>query len=289
MERIPDSACRRLTADLLLLLGRFWLHQGLNGLEAQELLRWAMVRTALDDPAFSVPGRLAHSATLSRAAVLTGLPRREVQRLAGFAAPPPLSTALQRLDRVQQVITRWQTDRRFRGCALDVRGKAGNSFAELVRSCCRDVPPRAIRDELLLQRKVRWRDAKHLELVPVPERQPSATDPDMLEAQRRTLLDLLETGLQRLGTDPITGGPSISERKQRDALLDDIERRLDAFAGDIRALFESSGKPGNKPGNKPGGVQESSPDFGAATPSRTIGDIVYDLAWRRYRRSVSQD
>ena len=282
MERIPGSASRQLTADILLLLARFWLQQGINGLEVQELLRWAMVRTALDDPAFSVPGRMAHAATLSRAAVLTGLPRREVQRLAAFLAPPPLSSSLQRLDRVGQVVARWQSDRRFRNRALDVRGRAINGFAELVRSCCRDVPPRAIRDELVLRKQVRWKDAHCLELVPDPGKEPpSAVPPEVLQSQLRALLELLETGLQRLGKGTVTGDLSISERKRRDALLAEIEQRLDEFAGEIRGLFAR--------GSMPPGVEDSAGPGSAVAPPASVSGIVYDLAWRRYRSGITQE
>ncbi len=113
-----------------------------------ELAKRAYVDVALND--FAIPGR---KPSVSRAALLSGLTRKEVQRLvegqghaAGGAAALPES-------RAARVVAGWVRDADFHGPdgdPLPLRfDGAEPTFSKLVRRHSGDVPPRAVLDELL--------------------------------------------------------------------------------------------------------------------------------------------
>ena len=113
-----------------------------------ELAKRAYVEAALND--FAIPGR---KPSVSRAALLTGLTRKEVQRLveghaAGAEGEPPLPE-----NRAARVVAGWVRDPDFRGRdgePLPLRfDGAEPSFSTLVRRHSGDMPPRAVLDELL--------------------------------------------------------------------------------------------------------------------------------------------
>jgi hypothetical protein len=96
---------------------------------------------------FGVPGR---KPSVSRIALLTGLTRKEVSRL--WKQEDPAPPAVERYNRAARVIGAWVRDPAFhdsrgRPAALPFEGE--RSFSELVRRSGRDVPPRAVLDELL--------------------------------------------------------------------------------------------------------------------------------------------
>lgn len=87
--------------------------------------------------------------TVSRVAVITGLTRKEVRRVAELPAPSAREET-ERYNRAARVISGWAADRRF----LDERGEPRplqpeTEFADLVRVFSGDMPARAILDELL--------------------------------------------------------------------------------------------------------------------------------------------
>jgi hypothetical protein len=97
---------------------------------------------------FRIPGR---KQTDSRIAVITGLSRKEVNRVKGL---PPLDDAgaAERYNRAARVIGGWVRDRRFAGAegapaALPIEGE-GATLSWLVRRYSGDVPVRAVLDEL---------------------------------------------------------------------------------------------------------------------------------------------
>lgn len=114
------------------------------------LAKRAYVDVALRD--FSIPGR---KPTLSRASLLTGLTRKEVQRLVDTSNLPdgePGAPHNHNHNRAARVVAGWVRDRDFHGAdgqpsalAFD---EASASFTELVRRYSGDVPPRAVLDEL---------------------------------------------------------------------------------------------------------------------------------------------
>ena len=168
----------------------------------EELAKHAYVEAAMQD--FALPGK---KPTISRASILTGLTRKDVQRL--VAEPDPARAASQEgYNRAARVVTGWARDPQFldpqaRPAALDPQaGQA--SFAELVRRYSGDMPARAVLDELLRVGAVRWRDDQRLELVA------KAYVPQGGEAEKLTILgtdvaDLITTidhNLQHGSHDP---------------------------------------------------------------------------------------
>ena len=112
-----------------------------------ELAKWVYVDVALHD--FGIPGR---KSTISRASVITGLSRKEVKRLLEISEPGDLG-ASEQYNRAARVINGWLHDDRFTNGKgnpkeLQFEGEE-NSFSALVRAYGGDVPPRAVRDELL--------------------------------------------------------------------------------------------------------------------------------------------
>jgi hypothetical protein len=144
-------------------LARVLIRHGLPMPAFAELAKRAYVDAALQD--FAIPGR---KPSLSRASLLTGLTRKDVQRLvaerdAGTGATP-------RTDhRAARVVSGWVHDAAFRGAdgaplELPFDG-ASPSFSELVRAHGGDVPPRAVLDELLSTGSVVRADTGRLVLV----------------------------------------------------------------------------------------------------------------------------
>lgn len=129
----------------------------------EELAKHVYVQTAMED--FGIPGK---KPTLSRASILTGLTRKDVQRL--VAEPEPLRAVSQEgYNRAARVLTGWARDPDFRSddgspAALDPQDGPA-SFAELVRRHSGDMPARAVLDELLRVGAVRRREDQRLELV----------------------------------------------------------------------------------------------------------------------------
>lgn len=129
----------------------------------EELAKHVYVQAAMED--FGIPGK---KPTLSRASILTGLTRKDVQRL--VAEPEPLRAISQEgYNRAARVLTGWARDPDFRSedgspAALDPQ-EGPASFAELVRRHSGDMPARAVLDELLRVGAVRRREDQRLELV----------------------------------------------------------------------------------------------------------------------------
>ena len=121
----------------------------------EEMAKHVYVQTALED--FGIPGK---KPTLSRASILTGLTRKDVQRI--VAEPEPLaSTPDDGYNRAARVLTGWARDPDFHGPngkPAPLHPSEGEaSFAALVRRYSGDMPVRAVLDELLRVGAVRMR------------------------------------------------------------------------------------------------------------------------------------
>jgi hypothetical protein len=141
-EALGQSVLRVLHA-----LVRVLLRHGMPLPAFVELAKHAYVDVALRE--FAIPGR---KPSVSRASLLTGLTRKEVQRLVD-SMPVSGSDAFNTHNRAARVVAGWVRDADFhdpdgepRELLLD-DGKTG--FGELVRRYSGDVPPRAVLDELL--------------------------------------------------------------------------------------------------------------------------------------------
>ncbi|HEX6549212.1 MAG TPA: DUF6502 family protein [Gammaproteobacteria bacterium] len=131
-------------------LARILLRHGMSCLEFEEISRWVFVDVSLRESEFALQNR--NRPFKSRAAILTGLSRKEVMRLADLP-PPEERGAIPSRNRAVRVLAGWMTHNDF----VDDDGqprelplnKGSRSFASLVRLYSGDVPHRAILDELM--------------------------------------------------------------------------------------------------------------------------------------------
>ena len=130
-------------------IARVALRHCMSCLEFEEVARWVFVDVALNDPVLSLGQR--GKQFKSRAAILTGLSRKEVMRLARMRTPGEGGDIVSR-NRAARVVAGWllppYVDGRGAPKVLPIKGN-GDSFMHLVRLCGGDVPYRAILDELL--------------------------------------------------------------------------------------------------------------------------------------------
>jgi hypothetical protein len=130
---------------ILRALARILIRHGLASPAFIELSKRAYVEVALKD--FAIPGR---KSSLSRAALLTGLTRKDAQRLVETVGEPEGGLPE---NRAARVVAGWVRDSDFcstDGTPLSLRFDGSEpTFATLVRRHSGDVPPRAVLDELL--------------------------------------------------------------------------------------------------------------------------------------------
>ncbi|GGC59914.1 DUF6502 family protein [Marinobacter halophilus] len=129
-------------------LARLLLRNGVPYGEFSELVKRAFVEAALED--FS-DGR--RKPTDSRAAVMTGLTRKEVKRQRDIlAGENPVPETTSHANRASRVVSGWVHDSTFQsgdGQPAVLAFEGEQSFAGLVRKYSGDMPPRAVLDELL--------------------------------------------------------------------------------------------------------------------------------------------
>lgn len=129
-------------------LVRVLLRNGVSFHGFADLAKRVYVEVASQED-LTIPGR---KPTVSRVAVLTGLTRKEVQRISALPGTPD-PEAGERYNRAARVVSGWVRDPDFTdpdGEPLALTPDEGaRSFAELVRRYSGDVPPRAVLDELL--------------------------------------------------------------------------------------------------------------------------------------------
>jgi hypothetical protein len=142
-----QQALAQAVLRILHALARLLLRHGMSLPAFVELAKRAYVEVAMRD--FAIPGR---KPSISRAALLTGLTRKEVQRMIDLAADLGADLITSH-NRAARVVAGWVRDPDFLGPdnqPRDLEVEAGTaSFAELVRRYSGDVPPRAVLDELL--------------------------------------------------------------------------------------------------------------------------------------------
>ena len=136
------AAVRRVLRPLV----RILLRNGVAYGAFADIAKRVYVEVASEE--FGIPGR---KQTMSRVAVITGLTRKEVNRLQSLDVADDAETG-DRYNRAARVVAGWVRDPRFRDPAgepasLPFDGD-GPSFSELVRLHSGDVPARAILDEL---------------------------------------------------------------------------------------------------------------------------------------------
>lgn len=143
----PVRALSAATLQLLRPLVRILLRHNLSHRTFADLAKRVYVEVAHAE--FGIPGK---KQTVSRIAILTGLTRKEVQRL--LAQPDDSRTIPdEAYHRGSRVITGWLRDPRYgdgkgHPRPLSMEGK-GASFTKLVKRYSGDIPMRALLDELL--------------------------------------------------------------------------------------------------------------------------------------------
>ena len=184
---------------LLRPLFRLLLRNGVSYGSFEALARQAFVDVALDDA-----GLDGKKPSISRISVLSGLTRKEVQRLISPTEPAP---AADQHNRAARVLTGWVRDPDFHDAhgqpgILDPDGPAG--FALLVKRHSGDVPARAVLDELVRVGAVRSLEDGRIELL---ERAyvPSRSAVEKLRILGTDVADMISTidhNVTRGATDP---------------------------------------------------------------------------------------
>ena len=184
---VTQERIRKVLAGVLAPLARTLLRCGVSYTEFADLAKIAFVDAASSD--YGVRNRPTN---VARVAVMTGLSRKEVSRLRNASRRTRRSNQSQ-LTLPAAVLKAWFTDARYleRNGLPKVLpfGGAPNSFSALVRSISRDIPPGAMRQELLRAGAVRRVDRSRL----VPAKRYFVPD----SADERVLVGL-ELGLRRL-------------------------------------------------------------------------------------------
>jgi len=184
-----QKALARAVSSLLRPIVRMLVRNSMPFVTLEELAKRVFVEVAYEE--FGIPGKRP---TISRASVLSGLTRKDVQRIVGERgldddALPPLH------NRATRVLTAWVRDPHYHGSdgkprALDADGAL--SFGALVKRHSGDMPPGAVLDELLRVGAIRRARNGQIELV---QRAyvPAADTVEKLAMLGTDVADLIET------------------------------------------------------------------------------------------------
>ena len=202
-----DSVKKGLLAaysKLLRPLVRILLRNGVTYAEFSEVAKTVFVTIAAQE--FRVPGKKMSKA---RIAIITGLTRKEVQRLSSTDQEGRY-TIKTNLSRIGRVLSGWHTDPDFTGpygMPLEIRYDSSilndATFVRLVQQYSGDMTPRAMLDELLrvgavVETDHNWFKALRREYVP------QTLEPDFLERVGRGIHDFIHTveeNLQKSGNE----------------------------------------------------------------------------------------
>jgi hypothetical protein len=192
---------QRAIEQLLRPLCRLLLRNSVSFAAFEEMAKRAYVSVATED--FGIPGR---KQTTSRVAVITGLTRKEAQRLLSVSADEDADLS-ERYNRAARVLTGWARDEDFLDRSgdprvLDIEGD--HSFATLVKRYSGDMPVRAVLDELIRVGSVMQLDDSRLQLVTrayVPQ-QGVVEKLGILGSDVADLIETIDHNLEQGATDP---------------------------------------------------------------------------------------
>lgn len=181
------SAFRRLMKPLV----RILLRHGISFKEFAEVVKSVYVDVASQD--FRLAGKRQ---TLSRIAIITGLTRKEVGRIAEILKRGD-TPEINYVDRVSNVLGGWHQDPDFTGPygipkELTFDSDPGRDFTELVKRYSGDMPVRAMLEELLRVKAVEELPEGSLQ-VRSRSYVPLQIDPSSMEFMGLALRDLAET------------------------------------------------------------------------------------------------
>jgi hypothetical protein len=218
-------------SKLLRPLIRILLRYGVSYAEFSEVVKTGFVTVAAQE--FRVPGKKMSKA---RIAIVTGLTRKEVQRLSS-ADQEERFTLKTNLSRITRVLSGWHTDPDFTGpygMPLEVRYDSDIpndcTFVRLVQQYSGDMTPRAMLDELLRVKAVVETDQNWFKVLR-REYVPEALAPDFLARLGRGVHDFVHT-LEENMLKPSTRVGRFERTVRPDAGLD--ARNLDAFDSFVR-------------------------------------------------------
>lgn len=170
---VREQPIQRLARVIHSGLAPLFIRFGVNYPEQKHILGWSMVNAALKVPEFVIRGRNIHKQTLSHAAILTGMTRREVSALSDLPLPDTTEIS-ERTQRVARILAAWRSqpeylDAQGQPLVLPIRGPAP-SFESLARHESRDTPARAMADILVSDGNACWegRKLKLLTAVRIP-------------------------------------------------------------------------------------------------------------------------
>lgn len=198
LPKALNRAVRRMLTPVFRLL----LRHGMSFTAFEELAKRVYVDVAMRE--FGIPGK---KPSISRTSILSGLTRKDVQRLVN-EPPEAAEEGGERHNRAARVLGAWTrhpdfTDAEGRARVLPLQD-AEPSFATLVRRHSGDMPVRAVLDELLRVGAVRRLDDGRLELVArvfLPRK--SETDKiDLLGTDVGDLVTTIDHNIQHGATDP---------------------------------------------------------------------------------------
>lgn len=196
-QRVLETA----VISLLRPLFRVLLRQSMSFIAFEEIAKRVFVEVAMKD--FSIEGK---APSMSRAAILSGLTRKEVARLLA-AEPGGDEGPGERYNRAAKVLTGWQRDADFTeddGTPRWLRDDGPRSFNDLVKRYSGDMPARAVLDELLRVGAVRRHDDGRIEPL-APAYVPSGSVADKLAILGTDVGDLIATighNIEHGQTDP---------------------------------------------------------------------------------------
>ena len=237
-------------------LVRTLLRNGMSFKTFSDIAKRVYVEIGMDE--FSIPGK---KQTISRVSVLSGLTRKEVQRIVSKGAEAK-SVFQDHYNRAARVIAGWVRDREFADTKgnpqpLALEGDKA-SFSELVRRYSGDVPARAVRDELLRVGAVETIEDGRLNLLSRAYI-PRTSDLDKLDILGTDVADIIATidhNLQHGAGDPRfqrkvmydnLPEESISKfrtlsAEQSQKLLETLDRWLAEQDRDVNPAVQGSGR-----------------------------------------------
>ena len=226
-------------------VARFLLTSGISFREFIDIARVAFVNVASED--YGIRGRPTN---ISRVAAMTGIPRKDVKKVR-LAAGNYMEDPRAQLSPLGDVLQQWCTNTDFSDLAGEPASLSFNgpspSFEQLVQRAAGDVPPGAVKVELLRLGVIEECDAGLLRLTR-REIVPKDIDERLLTAIAFSLRALAAT--IAFNTDPQRQSPARVERfvqsgsltkESRQELSLVTRERLTRFTEEIDDLFSRGG------------------------------------------------